>query len=218
MTGDNGVSLSLFWASDTQVNASYTVSAQAAPGQHSLALQTRSGTAQGQYNVACPFPASEKSTAGNWCPGCAGASFTAQLLEAGGANPKNGRYQGRTVTEVNSNIHDGCYWNGSTRDEITTLQGGSSWNIGTINTYGSDAIYNPPDWVTYYQTVIRTGQHTYPGNTCMESDTQSMTITACRSGDAAQQYDSHAASVALTSDRATATRGNASFSGPGPGQ
>ena len=38
VTGDSGVSLGTYWASDTQVNASYAVDPQAAPGQHTLAL------------------------------------------------------------------------------------------------------------------------------------------------------------------------------------
>jgi hypothetical protein len=54
VTGDSGVTLSTYWASDTQVDASYTVSAQAATGQHSLALQTAAGRAQGTYTVAAP--------------------------------------------------------------------------------------------------------------------------------------------------------------------
>jgi hypothetical protein len=51
VTGDGDVNLSTYWASDTQVDASYTVAAQATTGQHTLALQTKSGTAKSTYYV-----------------------------------------------------------------------------------------------------------------------------------------------------------------------
>lgn len=52
VTGDGDVSVSLYWASDGQVNVNYSVAAQAATGQHSIALQTAQGTARGNVNVA----------------------------------------------------------------------------------------------------------------------------------------------------------------------
>lgn len=51
VTGDNDVALSTYWASDGQVNASYTVSPDAAIGDHSIALQTGRGTAHKAVEV-----------------------------------------------------------------------------------------------------------------------------------------------------------------------
>jgi hypothetical protein len=52
VTGDSGLTLGTYWASDTQVNASYTVDAPAPVGQHTVTLQTAAGQAQGTIQVA----------------------------------------------------------------------------------------------------------------------------------------------------------------------
>lgn len=55
VTGDGDITIgSIIYASDSQVNVSYTVSAQAAAGSHTLLLQTARGTARGQVQVAAP--------------------------------------------------------------------------------------------------------------------------------------------------------------------
>jgi len=56
VTGDSGLTLATNWASDTQVNASYTVDAQAPVGQHTVTLRTATGQAQGRIQVAAPPP------------------------------------------------------------------------------------------------------------------------------------------------------------------
>jgi len=56
VTGDSGLTLGTYWASDTQVNASYTVDAQAPVGQHTVTLRTATGQAQGRIQVAAPPP------------------------------------------------------------------------------------------------------------------------------------------------------------------
>ena len=55
VSSDGDIALSTSWASDGQVNASYTVDENAATGVHYLALQTSRGTAQGsiQVNAKC---------------------------------------------------------------------------------------------------------------------------------------------------------------------
>lgn len=52
VTGDGDVTVSPYWNSDTQVNVSYTVSAYAAIGPHTIVLATPQGQAQGPVQVA----------------------------------------------------------------------------------------------------------------------------------------------------------------------
>jgi len=55
VSGDSGLTIGFYWASDTQVNVSYTVAANAAIGPHTVSLQTKQGTGKGTINVvACP--------------------------------------------------------------------------------------------------------------------------------------------------------------------
>ena len=216
VTGDSGVTLGTYWPSDTQVNASYAVTSDAAPGQHTLALQTRRGRAQGQFNVECPYPRSEHSYNGQWCAGCTVASFIVQLLDAGGMTPANGKYQGRTVTEVNSNADDGCWFQGSTKEPSTALEGGSSWPVYSNNNYGADQIVDDPVWVAYYQNLIAKGLHIYPRNTCSQTDTQALSISACRAGDSGDLYETHTCAIIIGPSLVTAVRGDASVSGAGP--
>ncbi len=62
VTGDGDVTVSLYWASDTQVNVSYTVAAQAAATSHTLTLQTAQGTAHGTVQVVAGACADQRDS------------------------------------------------------------------------------------------------------------------------------------------------------------
>jgi len=214
VTGDSGVSLQDYWASDDQVNASYTVSAQAAIGSHSLTLETAAGVATGSYNVACRYPQSESSQNPQWCQSCTGGTYYVQLLE-GGVEPPNGRYQGRVVNETITGEIDGCYFVGSDWTSVPGPPGGP-WTVGSINTYGGDLIGMPAVWVTYYHNLIKNGLRLYTGGQCTETDLQSMYMNSCAANDQTMtKYDSHWPAVTVTGGQITVTRGNGpAVSGP----
>jgi hypothetical protein len=56
--GDGDLTVNLYWASDTQVNVSYTMSLNPAMGQHTIALQTARGVARGPVTAGCAYPIS----------------------------------------------------------------------------------------------------------------------------------------------------------------
>ena len=169
---------------------------------------------------ACPFPVSEKSGNGQWCQPCTGGTFTATLYNANQTAPPNGEYQGRTVSEALSNDVDTCYFAGSDYAKLNVPPQGqwSTWTVSSINAYGGDLIAEDPAWVSYYQGLIKGGSHQYPNNTCSNSIVQKMSMNACVVGNPSQEYWPNNTTVTVAASQITATRGNASASGPSQGQ
>jgi hypothetical protein len=171
---------------------------------------------QAVFAQACPNPASEISQASSWCGSCRGGIFVVNLLDAGGAAPPNGKYQGRIVSEVLSNEQDNCYFNGSTQAQIVNPPApGPPWTVTSINGYGGDDIGDDPAWIQYYQSAIASGAAPYSNNgmgSCSEGNTQTMSIQACQ-GTAMTIYNSHPTQVIVYANQVTAVRSNASISG-----
>lgn len=92
VTSDGQVSVSLYWASDTQVNVSYTVAAQAAIGTHNIGLQTAQGGSQGGVTVAAcsgqvpiiqeyvTYSVVDSTTKQPWVPSCGWLTQTAHSV------------------------------------------------------------------------------------------------------------------------------------------
>ena len=158
-----------------------------------------------------PIPASEVSETGYWCSSCVGGVFTAKLKDAGGATPPAGKYQGRTVRERLSELIDTCWFPGSRWDPapLPPENDWSDWLVGSINGYGSDLIGLPPEMAVYYQNQVRSGRY----GSCYVSIRQTMQIRSC-DGSSWVEYHSQDTRNTITNDGMTATRGNASMSGP----
>jgi len=163
---------------------------------------------------ACPYPASEVSETGHWCSSCVGGVFTAKLKDAGGATPPAGKYQGRTVRERLSDLVDTCYFDGAEwRAVLPEEPDWSDWQVGSINGYGSDLISLPPEMAVYYHNQVCSGRY----GSCYVSIRQTMQIRSC-DGSSWVEYHSQDTRNTISSDGMTATRGNASMSGPIGGQ
>jgi hypothetical protein len=121
------------------------------------------------------------------------------------------QYEGRGLSEACTNITDGCYFPTSEKPQITTENGNSTWNASYSNTY-TDAITNPESWVHYYEGLIQNGEHSYPNNTCSQTDTQTISIQAC-SGATMTLYNSHTSGIRIQAGKVTAIRGNGTVSG-----
>ncbi len=215
-SGNGGVNF-LQWsdasvASDSQIDLSVSLAPVTSEGSVTIGV----GTAACVIPVvaaappACPHPASEVSVAGNWCSSCVGGTFTASLKDAGGVSPPNGKYQGRSVRERLSDLVDTCFFDGAEwRAVLPGEEDWSNWPVGSINGYGSDLIGWRTEVSAYYQNEVRGGRY----SSCYVSMRQTMQIQAC-SGSTWAEYHSQDTRNTITSSEMTATRGNASNSGP----
>jgi hypothetical protein len=134
-------------------------------------------------------------------------------MPAPGANPTANatvQIRGAGARERLSDLVDTCYFDGAEwRAVLPEEPDWSDWQVGSINGYGSDLISLPPEMAVYYHNQVRSGRY----GSCYVSIRQTMQIRSC-DGSSWVEYHSQDTRNTISSDGMTATRGNASMSGP----
>ncbi len=157
VTGDGSVTISLYWASNTQVNVAYTVAAGAALGQHTLALQTAQGTGRGTVAVTAPVYNVTVTNSGTTV-----SSGSTQYITAAPAMPAisaqakgSGTYSTQWSATVSYARPDGSGTNVNTFGPATTT-GTTSWLVpwngnfvGGTATLSWTINSNPPGSLTF---------------------------------------------------------------------